>query len=101
MSIFSTLQSTAFTVELQDWAESTTSGQTKGGKLLVIAIFVCNLISVILYIIDTNRELMEECISWEQLITLQVKVSYIDCVLKILLCRLTLVLASSSSCISS
>ena len=73
MSIISTLQSTAFTVELQDWAESTTSGQTKGGKMLVIAIFICNLISVILYIIDTNRELMEECISWEELITLQVK----------------------------
>ena len=100
MSIFSTLQSTAFTVELQDWAESTTSGQTKGGKLLVIAIFICNLISVILYIIDTNRELMEECISWEQLITLQVKMTNTEFILEIPLFRLTLVLASSSSCIS-
>ena len=74
MSIIPHLQSTSFTVELQDWAESTTSGQTKGGKMLVIAIFICNLASVILYIIDTNRELMEECITWEQLITLQVNI---------------------------
>ena len=74
MSIIPHLQSTSFTVELQDWAESTTSGQTKGGKMLVIAIFICNLASVILYIIDTNRELMEECITWEKLITLQVNI---------------------------
>ena len=78
MSIITNLQSTSFTVELQDWAESTTSGQNKGGKLLVIAIFVCNLASVILYIIDTNRELMEECITWEELITLQVTLINIE-----------------------
>ena len=42
--------------------------------MLAIAIFICNLASVILYIIDTNRELMEECITWEQLITLQVNI---------------------------
>ena len=97
MSIITNLQSTSFTVELQDWAESTTSGQNKGGKLLVIAVFVCNLASVILYIIDTNRELMEECITWEELITLQVTLINIKSnpIQDILLYRLTLASASS------
>ena len=66
-------QSTPFSEELKDWAESTVSGQSRAGKFLVVFIFVCNVIAVVVYMIDTNRELLEECIRWDQLITLQVK----------------------------
>ena len=59
-------------MELQDWAESTTSGQTKAGKFLVITMFLCNVVAVVLYIVDTNHELVEECVSWDQLLTLQI-----------------------------
>lgn len=48
------------------------SGQSKAGRFLVITIFVCNVVAVILYIIDTNRELLEECVTWDQVVTLQI-----------------------------
>ena len=59
-------------MELQDWAESTTSGQSKGGKFLMVVIFVCNVLAMIIYVVDTARTLLEECISWDQLVTLQI-----------------------------
>ena len=65
-------QASSFSVELQDWAESTTSGQSKGGKFLMVVIFVCNVLAMIIYVVDTSRTLLEECISWDQLVTLQI-----------------------------
>ena len=58
-------------MELQDWAESTTSGQSRGGKFLMVVIFVCNVMAMVIYVIDTSRTLVEECITWDQLITIQ------------------------------
>ena len=65
-------QASSFSVELQDWAESTTSGQSRGGKFLLVVIFLCNVIAMVIYVIDTNRTLLEECITWDQLLTLQI-----------------------------
>lgn len=59
-------------MELQDWAESTTSGQSRGGKFLMVVIFICNVIAMVIYVIDTSRTLVEECITWDQLLTIQV-----------------------------
>ena len=68
----SQLQASSFSVELQDWAESTTSGQSKGGKFLMVVIFICNVIAMIVYVIDTARTLVEECLGWDQIVTLQI-----------------------------
>ena len=59
-------------MELQDWAESTTSGQSRGGKFLMVVIFICNVVAMVIYVVDTSRTLLEECISWDQLVTLQI-----------------------------
>ena len=59
-------------MELADWAESTVSGQTMAGRFLVVVMFICNIVAVVIYVVDTNRELLEECVTWDQVITIQV-----------------------------
>ena len=53
--------------EIQEWAESLTSGQTITGRVLVVYIFVCNILAMILYIADTySQPYVEECIAWHE-----------------------------------
>ena len=62
----------SFLSEVQDWAESITSGANMTGRLLVTFMIVCNIIAMILYIIDVQSGLVEECVSWEEKLTIQI-----------------------------
>ena len=57
---------------MKDWAESITSGANMTGRLLVTFMIFCNIIAMVLYIIDVQSGLMEECVSWEEKITIQI-----------------------------
>ena len=62
----------SFASEVQEWATGVISGQTASGRILVVFKFFCNIVAMVLFIIDTTRVLMEECIGWEDHITLQI-----------------------------
>ena len=62
----------SFSAEVQEWAQSLISGQTFTGRMLVVFKFSCNITAMVLFIIDTTRTLMEECITWDQHVTLQI-----------------------------
>ena len=62
----------SFVSEVQEWATGLISGQTLSGRMLIIFKFCCNITAMVIFIIDTTRTLMEECISWENHITLQI-----------------------------
>ena len=42
------------------------------GKLLVIFMMICNMIAMFLYLVDIQSGLMEECVSWDQRVTIQI-----------------------------
>ena len=58
--------------EIQEWAEYVTSGANLTGKLLVIFMMICNMIAMVLYLVDIQSGLLEECISWDQKVTIQI-----------------------------
>ena len=62
----------SFASEVQEWATGVISGQTASGRILVVFKFFCNIVAMVLFVIDTTRVLMEECIGWEDHITLQI-----------------------------
>ena len=57
---------------MKDWAESVTSGANMTGRLLVTFMIFCNIIAMVLYIIDVQSGLVEECVSWEEKVTIQI-----------------------------
>ena len=57
---------------MKDWAESVTSGANMTGRLLVTFMICCNIIAMLLYVIDVHSGLVEECVSWEEKITIQI-----------------------------
>ena len=60
---------------MKDWAESVTTGANMTGRLLVTFIILCNIIAMFLYIIDAQSGLLEECVSWEEKVTIQIDFS--------------------------
>ena len=57
---------------MKDWAESVTSGANMTGRLLVTFMIFSNIIAMVLYIIDVQSGLVEECVSWEERLTIQI-----------------------------
>ena len=78
----------SFVSEVEEWATGLISGQTLSGRMLIIFKFCCNITAMIIFIIDTTRTLMEECISWENHITLQIDFALGVVFLLLLLLRL-------------
>lgn len=65
------LLGSSFAKEIQEWADSVNSGQSLAGRVLVVFVFFCNLMSMGLYIIDTTSQTyVEECIVWQEKETL-------------------------------
>ena len=62
----------SFVTEVKDWAEGVTSGANMTGRLLVTFMIISNIIAMILYIIDVRLGLVEECVSWEERVTIQI-----------------------------
>ena len=42
------------------------------GRLLVIFMMICNMTAMVLYMVDVQSGLMEECVGWEERITIQI-----------------------------
>jgi len=65
------LLGTSFACDLQEWADSVNSGQSLPGRILVVFVWLCNLMSMLLYVIDTTSQTyVEECINWQEKPTL-------------------------------
>jgi len=65
------LLGSSFAKEIQEWADTVNSGQSLAGRVLVVFVFFCNLMSMGLYVIDTTSQVyVEECIVWEEKETL-------------------------------
>jgi len=65
------LLGSSFAKEIQEWADTVNSGQSLAGRVLVVFVFFCNLMSMGLYVIDTTAQVyVEECIVWEEKETL-------------------------------
>ena len=58
--------------EIKEWAEGIISGANLIGRLLVIFMMICNIGAMTLYIIDVQSGLIEECVSWDQRLTIQI-----------------------------
>lgn len=41
---------------MQEWAESVTSGQTLGGRILVVFMFLANVLAQVIYVRDTYAQ---------------------------------------------
>ena len=89
----------SFAKEIQEWADSVNSGQSLAGRVLVVFVFFCNLMSMViwfatsfsnqyccvqgLYIIDTTSQTyVEECIVWQEKETLIVSLATQICSFK-------------------
>jgi len=65
------LLGSSFAKEIQEWADTVNSGQSLAGRVLVVFVFFCNLMSMGLYVIDTTSQIyVEECIVWQEKETL-------------------------------
>ena len=42
------------------------------GRLVVTFMIFCNIIAMVLYIVDVQTGLVEECVSWEEKLTIQI-----------------------------